>query len=82
MIKSLTVSTVLALLGASVISIPGFASRAPSETVALAKADRLPFLLHVRGCSSQIWPYVEASCLHNVGSGTPVLEARLITQRR
>jgi hypothetical protein len=82
MIKSLMALTIFALLGASVIAIPGFAPQAKAvEEVALAKADRLPIHLIVRSCSSQIWPNFDASCLRDVGSGMSVHEARLITQR-
>jgi hypothetical protein len=82
MIKSLMALTIFALLGASVIAIPGFAPQAKAdEAVALAKADRLPIHLIVRSCSSQIWPHIDASCLRDVESGMPVHEARLIMQR-
>jgi hypothetical protein len=82
MIKSLTAFAVLALLGAAVMAIPGFAPQANAdEAVALAKADRLPIRLIGGNCSSQIWPRLEASCLHNVRSGLPVPEARQISQR-
>jgi hypothetical protein len=82
MIKSAIAWTIFALLGASVIAIPGLAPRAKAdEGVALAKADRLPSHLNVQSCSSQIWPHLDASCLRDVGSGMPVREARLITQR-
>jgi hypothetical protein len=82
MIKSLMALAIFAVLGASVIAIPGYAPRAKAdEGVALAKADRLPIHLIVRSCSSQIWPQIDASCLRDVGSGMPVHEARLITQR-
>jgi hypothetical protein len=80
MIKSVMALATFALLGAAVIAIPGYAPQAKAdEAVALAKADRLPIRLIVRSCSSQIWP--QSSCLHDVGSGRPVLEARLIAQR-
>ena len=82
MIKSLMALAILALLGAAVMAIPGVAPQANAdEAVALAKADRLPIGLIVRSCSSQIWPRLEASCLHDVRPGMPVREARLIAQR-
>jgi len=82
MIKSLMAFAILALLGAAVIAVPGFAPRANAvEAVALAKADRLPIRPGVRSCLSQSWPRLEASCLHDVRSGMPVREARLIAQR-
>jgi hypothetical protein len=82
MIKSVIAWAIFALLGASVIAIPGFAPQAKAvEKVALPKADRLPVHRIGRSCSSQIWPHLDASCLREVGSWMPVHEARLITQR-
>ena len=82
MIKSLTALTIFALLGWAVIAIPGFAPQAKADdTIALAKADRLPSHLVSRSCSTQIWPHLDASCLRDVRSGMPVHEARLITER-
>jgi hypothetical protein len=82
MIKSLMALTIFAVLGVTVIAIPGFAPPAKAdEGVAFAKADRLPIHLIVRSCSTQIWPNIQASCLRDVGSGMPVHEARLIVQR-
>ncbi|AWM03054.1 hypothetical protein [Bradyrhizobium amphicarpaeae] len=82
MIKSLMAFAILALLGASVIAVPGVAPRANAdEPAALAKADRLPIPPGVPGCSSQIWPHLDPSCLRDVRSGMPVPEARLIAQR-
>src|SRR4051812_29877291 len=80
MIKSLAALTIFALLGTSVIALPGFAPRAlADETVALAKADRLPIRLIVRSCLGQTWPHLDASCLRDVRSGMPVSEARMVT---
>jgi hypothetical protein len=82
MIKSLMALAIFALLGAAVIAVPGYAPQAKAdEAVALAKADRLPVHLIVRSCSSENWPRLDASCLHNVRSGMPVHEARWIAQR-
>jgi hypothetical protein len=81
MIKSLTALAILALLGASVIALPGFAPQvAASETIALAKADRLELSPAARNCSQQVWPNFDASCLRK-GDAT-VREARLVTARR
>lgn len=81
MIKSLIALTIFAVLGASVIAIPGLAPRAKAdEGIVLAKADRLPVHIVVRSCSSQIWPRLSASCLRDVRTGMPVHEARLITE--
>jgi hypothetical protein len=82
MIKSLMALAIFALLGVAVIAVPGYAPQAKAdEAVALTKADRLHVRLVVRNCSSQIWPHLEASCLHDVGSGKPVREARVIAER-
>lgn len=82
MIKSLMAFGILALIGATVVAVPGSALRANAdEAVALAKADRLPVSLGAQSCSRQIWPRLEASCLHDVRSGMPVREARQIAQR-
>ena len=55
MIKSLTALAIFALLGASVIALPGFAPQVKaSEVVALAKGDRLAIRPIVRNCSSQV----------------------------
>jgi hypothetical protein len=83
MIKSLSALAIFALLGASVVALPAFAPQAKaSETLALAKADRLPVHVIVRNCSSQVWPNFDASCLRDGGSGALVLQARLVTARR
>jgi hypothetical protein len=80
MIKSLTALAIFALLGTSVVVLPGFAPRAKADqTVALAKADRLPIRVIVKSCSDQTWPQLDAACLRDVRSGMPVHEARLVT---
>jgi hypothetical protein len=81
MIKSLTALAIFALLGASVVALPGFAPQVEaSEAVALAKADRLDIRPAARNCSQQVWPNFDASCLRK-GEVT-VREARLVTARR
>ena len=81
MVKSLTAFAIFALLGASVVALPGFAPEvAASETVALAKADRLDIRTVTRNCAQQVWPNFDAACLRK-GEAT-VLEARLVTARR
>jgi hypothetical protein len=81
MIKSLTTLAIFAVLGASVIALPGFAPQVPaSETVALAEADRLEVQTVARNCSRQVWPNFDASCLRK--GETMVREARLVTARR
>ena len=83
MIKSIIALAIFSLLGASVLALPAFARRAnASETVALAKGDRLPVHGVVRDCASQVWPNFDASCLRNGESGAVVQQARLVTARR
>jgi hypothetical protein len=83
MIKSLSALAIFALLGASVIALPGFAPRVEAgETVALAKADRLAIAPAVRNCADQIWPNLAASCLRKSEAAGQVQEARLVTARR
>jgi hypothetical protein len=83
MLKSLAALAIFAVLGASVIALPGFAPPVKaSETTALAKADRLVIRPIARTCASQVWPNFDASCLRDGGSGTSVREARLVTARR
>jgi hypothetical protein len=83
MIKSLTALAIFALLGASVIALPGFAPRVEArETAALAKADRLEVRPVARTCTHQVWPNFDGSCLRHAESGLLVREARLVTARR
>jgi hypothetical protein len=83
MIKSLSAFAIFALLGASVIALPGFAPALKAdEVVVLAKADRLASPPVAGNCASQIWPNITSSCLRAAGSGTAVREARLVTARR
>ena len=82
-IKSLAALAIFGFLGAAVIALPGFAPQVEaSETVALAKGDRLPVRRVDGNCSQQIWPNYAASCLRNGDSGAMVREARLVTARR
>ena len=81
MIKSFATLAVVALLGAAVIALPGFAPKVQAnEAPALAKADRLA-VRAPSSCNTQIWPEFTASCLRNNLSGA-ILEARLVTARR
>jgi len=83
MIKSLSAFAIFALLGASVIALPGFAPALKAdEVVVLAKADRLASPPVAGNCASQIWPNIASSCLRETGSGATVREARLVTARR
>ena len=83
MMKSLVAFAMFALLGVSVMVLPGFAPQVKArETVALAKADRLASLPVARNCLGQVWPDFEASCLRRAESDVRVHEARLVTARR
>jgi hypothetical protein len=84
MVKSLSALAILALLGAAVIALPGFAPKVEAGEVAvLAKGDRLEVrATTVSNCSTQIWPDFDASCLRKLGSGAKIVEARLVTARR
>jgi hypothetical protein len=81
MMKSLSALAIFAFLGASVVALPGFAPQVEaSETVALAKADRLELRQVAQNCSQQVWPNFDASCLRK--GEVMVQEARLVTARR
>ena len=82
MIKSISAFAIFALLGASVIALPGFAPVVKAdEAVAFAKADR-PAIDAVAGnCASQNWPNIASSCLRDT-EGAAVREVRLVTARR
>jgi hypothetical protein len=89
MIKSLTALAISAVLGASVIALPGFAPRVEArEAVALPKADRIAIRPVVRDCAQQVWPNFGKSwnfgksCLRSSESGDLVREVRLVTPRR
>ncbi|MGY3360873.1 hypothetical protein ACVWZK_007536 [Bradyrhizobium sp. GM0.4] len=83
MMKSLVAFAMFALLGVSVMVLPGFAPQVKArETVALAKADRLASHPAARNCLGQVWPDFEASCLRRGESDARVHEARLVTARR
>jgi hypothetical protein len=81
MLKSFATLAIVALLGAAVIALPGFAPTVQAnETAALAKGDRLT-VRSSSSCSTQVWPDFTASCLRNGVTG-PILEARLVSARR
>jgi hypothetical protein len=83
MIKSIAALAVFALLGASVIVLPGFVPAVKAgEGVAFPKADRLASPPVAGNCASQVWPNIASSCLRDTGSGAAVREARLVTARR
>jgi hypothetical protein len=82
MLKSSALA-MLMLLGASVLALPGLTSKVKADEVAvLAKGDRLEVRAVVPNCSTQVWPEFATSCLRNAGSGTKVLDARLVTDHR
>ncbi|MDA9497246.1 hypothetical protein XI05_06790 [Bradyrhizobium sp. CCBAU 11357] len=74
---------IFAALGTSVIALPAFAPKAKaSETVALAKADRLLVRSVAQSCLQQVWPDFATACLRSNGSEAKIVEARLVTARR
>jgi hypothetical protein len=82
MIKSFATLAAVALLGAAVIALPGFAPTVQAnEAAVLAKGDRLAVRAPPKSCGTQVWPEFTAPCLRSKVSGT-VLEARLVTARR
>ena len=82
MLRSFATLAIVALLGAAVIALPGFAPTVQAhETAVLAKGDRLAVRAPTPSCSTQVWPDFTASCLRNNASGA-ILEARLVTARR
>jgi hypothetical protein len=82
MMKSLAAFSVFALLGASVIALPGFVPKAETGAViALAKANRLEVRSLAQSCLKQAWPDFSTACLRNRNSGA-IVEARLVTARR
>ena len=83
MIKSLAALAIFAVLGASVVALPGFAPRVEArETMALGKADRLDVRPVARNCSQQVWPNFDGTCLRYGEFGVTVREVRLVTARR
>jgi hypothetical protein len=83
MIKSLMPFAVFAVLGASLLTLPGFAPEVKAnEVVALVKADRLAIHPVAGNCASQIWPNIASTCLRQPGSDIAVREARLVTAKR
>jgi hypothetical protein len=83
MIKSLSALVIFALLGASVVALPGFAPTVQArESAAMAKGDRLEIKKAGVECATQVWPNFAASCLRATSSGVNVPEARLVTARR
>jgi hypothetical protein len=83
MVKSFAAFAIFAVLGASVIALPGFAPKVEaSESYVLAKADRLQVRSATNGCSKQVWPDISHSCLKSRDFGMKILEARLVPARR
>jgi hypothetical protein len=65
--KSLTAFVILIPLAFSVVTVPATARLDATETLALAKSDRLEIHRDIRDCSKQVWPSFDRSCL---GKGT------------
>jgi hypothetical protein len=83
MVKSLSALAIFALLGTSVMALPGFAPKVEAgEAAVLAKGDRLQVRATISSCPTQVWPNFAASCLRTPGSGAKIMDARLVTARR
>jgi hypothetical protein len=83
MVKSFAALAVFAVLGTSVIALPGFAPKVEaSESYALTKGNRLPVRFPVNDCSKHIWPEFPSSCLRNSDPAVNIVAARLVTARR
>jgi hypothetical protein len=83
MIRSFAALVIFALLGASVIALPGFAPNVEArEAAVLVKGDRLQIREAAVNCSKAVWPDLPASCLQTAGARGKILEARLVTARR
>jgi hypothetical protein len=81
MIKTLAAFAILSVAGASVIDL-SFPKAEANETAVLAKSDRLAVSSSPQSCDAQTWPNFATACLHNAGSKTTIVDARLITSRR
>jgi hypothetical protein len=82
MIKSLAALAIFGLLGAAVVALPAFAPQVEaSETVPLAKGDRLVIRPVAANCSRQVWPNFEASCLRKGESRAMIRDVRLVIAR-
>jgi len=82
MVKSFAAFIVFALLGASLVALPGFAPNGEATEVrVLIKADRLPVRIATADCAGQAWPHFATSCLQRPHSTQKVVEARLVTVR-
>ena len=83
MIRSISTLAIFALLGASLMALPDFASAVKAdEVVAFPKADRPAGSVVAGDCASQTWPNIVSSCLRDAASGATIREARLVTARR
>jgi len=81
MVKSLSAVAIFALLGVSMIALPGFAPEVKAREVAVfGKSDRLE--VRTTDCSKQVWPNFSASCLRRSGSPSKIQEARLVATPR
>ena len=81
MIKALATFAVLLLAAALVIDL-SLPKAEANETAVLPKSDQLDVSSSPQGCDAQTWPNIATACLHNAGSKTTIVDARLITTRR
>jgi len=83
MIRSFAAFGIFALLGGSVIALPGFAPKVEAtEATVSVKDTRLAIRSASADCARQVWPDFAVSCLQNAGSDQKIVEARLVTARR
>jgi hypothetical protein len=84
MMKSLSVFTMIALLGtAAIVGLPVFAPQVKAnEPVTMARADQLPLHSTAPDCSKQIWPNYDTSCLHRLADSATIQDARLVNTHR
>jgi hypothetical protein len=61
--KSLAAVAIFVLLAFSVVTVPATAKLEATETLALAKSDRLAIHRDIR--AKQVWPSFDRSCLRN-----------------
>jgi hypothetical protein len=67
--KSLAAFAFFILLAFLVVLAPATVKLEATETLALAKSDRLEVHRDIRDCSKQVWPSFDRACL---GNGTAV----------
>ena len=82
--KGLPMVAAAAVSAAIVVMLPGFSPEAGANTPApVVKSDRLDYRPIGRNCTSQAWPYYEASCLRDRSQfGGAVKHVRVVTTDR